>query len=375
MARSKKEVIEIVNKFGYELLYEYVKRVKRVVIKDKCNYKYDTQFGNFLNGRVPDFVSIYNPFSIENISLWLQVNNKNFILLEGQEYKNSLVKLRFHCNICDDVFVSSWNNVHHGFNCGVCDGKQVGEKHSLLYIQPNLAKEWDYEKNKISPNEVTLFSNKNAFWVCSKCNYHWKSSIGDRQKYGCPSCAGQVVSDKNRLSILFPELILEWDFIKNKGLTPDNVCYGSEVKVWWKCRLCGYEWKASINSRAIRGSCCINCYFKRGGESKIANKLKLYFKNTCGAIIEYRILKNPDTNRWLPFDIYIPDRNIFIEVHGEQHYKFNLHFYKNIEEFKYRKKLDRVKRKFARKKGTYIEVDLRKIKTVKDAVDYIDFYL
>lgn len=45
------------------------------------------------------------------------------------------------------------------------------------------------------------------------------------------------------------------------------------------------------------------------------------------------------------------------------------------EEFEYQKKKDRMKRKFARKHGVYIEVDLRKIKTVEEAIQHIENYL
>ena len=124
-------------------------------------------------------------------------------------------------------------------------------------------------------------------------------------------------------------------------------------------------------------------------ELKIASELKKYYIENYNAEKEYRILKNPETDCWLPYDIYIPfgkdlrKNGFYIEVHGEQHYGINgWHKYlaiKNnrtvLEEFEYRKKLDRMKRKFARKNGIYIEIDLRKIKTVEEAIKHIQEYL
>lgn len=106
-------------------------------------------------------------------------------------------------------------------------------------------------------------------------------------------------------------------------------------------------------------------------ESLLASELKTYFKKHYRAIPEYRILKNKETNRWLPYDIYIPD-NIFIEVHGGQHYKFHKHFHKTKEEFEHNKKTDKMKRSYAKKNGLYIEVDLRKIKSTEEAIIYIE---
>ena len=39
-------------------------------------------------------------------------------------------------------------------------------------------------------------------------------------------------SDKNRLSIKFPDLVKEWHTIKNGELTPNKVSYESHKKVW-----------------------------------------------------------------------------------------------------------------------------------------------
>ena len=42
---------------------------------------------------------------------------------------------------------------------------------------PFLLAEWDYEKNEKGPEEYAPMSNQDAFWVCSKCDYHFKAKI------------------------------------------------------------------------------------------------------------------------------------------------------------------------------------------------------
>lgn len=61
---------------------------------------------------------------------------------------------------------------------------------SLEYKSPELAKEFDTEKNKIKPSEVKAGSNKKYWWKCSKCNYGWQSTPANRKynKSGCPNC-------------------------------------------------------------------------------------------------------------------------------------------------------------------------------------------
>ncbi len=60
--------------------------------------------------------------------------------------------------------------------------------------------------------------------------------------------------NKDCLAIKIPELVKEWHGEKNKELTPYDVTYGSNKKVWWKCDK-GHEWEAPIKSRYRGGKC------------------------------------------------------------------------------------------------------------------------
>ena len=52
----------------------------------------------------------------------------------------------------------------------------------------------------------------------------------------------------NSLAEVHPELISEWSE-KNLPLTPDDITFGSNKKVWWK-GTCGHEWQASVKARS-----------------------------------------------------------------------------------------------------------------------------
>lgn len=320
-ARTKEEVREVVEKLGYELLNEYKdenNRRKRVVIQDFYGYKYDIQLNDLMRSNSPRFVQKNNPFVLENISLWLEIENKPFVLCENNKYDKTSKKLLFQClrEDCQEIFDMSWNEVYSmGSGCPFCVGKRAGKNNNLASLMPNLVKEWDYTKNENNPESYTKFSHKKVSWICSKCNHSWDAVIGYRSKgAGCPKCA-----DTHK-------------------------------------------------------------------ESKIANELKIYLIDNYNAKDEHRVFKNPETGNWLPYDIYIPyGKNIelngfYIEVHWNQHYELSS-FHKTQakrshktpeEEFEYQKHLDRLKRRFARKNGIYIEIDLRKIKTTEKAIEYIE---
>ena len=60
---------------------------------------------------------------------------------------------------------------------------------SLLNLNPQLAEEWNYDKNgKLKPDMVTANSHKKVWWKCEK-GHEWQATIADRNAgSGCPIC-------------------------------------------------------------------------------------------------------------------------------------------------------------------------------------------
>jgi DNA-directed RNA polymerase subunit RPC12/RpoP len=187
---SRDTILEIISNTEYTFLDSYISKGKtKVKISDKNGYKYDIHMSVFREKRKPNFVDKSNLYSIENISLWLKINNKNFYLDFENVYRGSSEKLNFVCSICNEKFPASWGKVLRGQGCSFCSGKRVGEKNSLYNLRQDLIKEWS-PKNTISPREVTLFSFKTAIWKCLKCGHEWRTPIARRTSMGtgCPKC-------------------------------------------------------------------------------------------------------------------------------------------------------------------------------------------
>ena len=130
---------------------------------------------------------------------------------------------------------------------------------NLLEINPNLANEWNYKKNKpLLPENVSAHSNTKVWWKCSVCGHEWEAKVANRAKGdGCPNCKLVYSHNvKHKLSDAKPDIAKEWNYEKNAPLIPSDVGVSSSKVVWWKCQTCGYEWKAKIESRN-RGYC--NC--------------------------------------------------------------------------------------------------------------------
>lgn len=339
---SKEKAKEIVERLDYEFLNNYIENQRtKVIIKDFNGYIYDCFLGNLVNGHPPRFVSKSNPlFSLKNITIWLKLHNKNFELYENNVYENSEKKLMFHCLKCDEIFEMAWLKVYSDQNCSFCRGLRVGKYNNLAYLRPELVEEWSSE-NKISPFDVVEFSHIKIWWICKKCKYKWQAFVQTRTKgEGCPACCGKVVTDKNRLSILFPEIAIQWHPYKNKDFLPTMFSFASsKEKIWWLCNKCGYEWKNYISQRTSNGGRgCPKCRSSKG--NKIIENFLI--KNDINFIPEYKF-EDCKNIFLLPFDFYLPDYNILIEYDGIVHYedKFN-----NLIEFEKVKMRDDIKTKY-----------------------------
>lgn len=135
-------------------------------------------------------------------------------------------------------------------------------KSSFALYTPELVNEWHPTKNgKITPLDVSPFSDKIVWWKCPKGDDHeWQAAVKTRSKgHGCGVCSNKVVVHSNCLATLNPELAKEWHPIKNGKLTPRDVIPGSCKKVWWKCpKGADHEWESAVEWRN-NGSGCLIC--------------------------------------------------------------------------------------------------------------------
>lgn len=118
---------------------------------------------------------------------------------------------------------------------------------------PRLSKEWS-EKNQVSPDEITIGSNKRVWWK-GKCGHEWEAIVKNRVNgAGCPYCNGnRVLKGFNDLASLHPRLAAEWSE-KNNGTGPEDVTAKCNKKVLWKCSS-GHEWMARISDRTEGHGC------------------------------------------------------------------------------------------------------------------------
>jgi len=154
---------------------------------------------------------------------------------------------------------ASPHNRMAGRGCPFCNQHRViSDETSLATVNPELAFQWNYEKNETSPEFVSAYSNLKYWWKCDK-GHEWKATPANRMNgRACPFCNhNKVIPGVNSLSTVKPEVAQQWDRDMNGYLTPDDVTPFSKKKVWWNCEH-GHKWKAVVASRS-NGSGCPMC--------------------------------------------------------------------------------------------------------------------
>jgi len=126
---------------------------------------------------------------------------------------------------------------------------------------PNVALEWHPTRNRpLMPEDVAPRSTLSVWWLCGKCGNEYEKKVWKRASHGCPYCGGKKVWNGNSLRTFSPKIVSDWDYEKNKGLTPDDVTYGSHRRVWWRCHLCGFRWEQTVNGRTSFKRECRACH-------------------------------------------------------------------------------------------------------------------
>lgn len=256
----------------------------------------------------------FNDFAYIHPTIASEWNYKRNDLKPQEVMQNSGKKVWWKCDKGHEWETKINSRVSGGTGCPYCSGNKViiGET-DLKTCFPDLIKEWDFDKNDLSPTSYSYGSRKKVWWLCPKKNHSYKASIYHRSmnKSGCPICAGQkVLAGDNDIATLFPDLSKEWDTVKNLPLIPQDVAAKSTKKVWWKCEN-GHSWKAIISGRT-GGSGCPRCCKK---VSTMETEVADFVKSILPREVE---MKTSDRSalRTHELDIYIPEFNIAIEFNG-----------------------------------------------------------
>ena len=314
IVKNKEDFIKRLNENNCVLIEgEYVNQKSKFHIKDEYGYEYEVTSANYnLSGCGRKFHT-KNPYSINNINNWLKINKLNDkIILISKEYKSNYDKLVWICLNCGKEFEASFNTIKRNGFSGMC------KKCSMKKVQEN-------NKNKDTLKEI---KNMNYEIMNGANGSHENIIIKDKDGYLYETSYNRLVVMKNiPLKTFNGNTFNRYNlniWIKNNGLNKDIILIdyyykNNQIYMIYKCKHCGEIYNKKFSNVKNLVSICQKCSDK--SQSNISKKTEEYLiKNKLKYIREYRI-KYCRNIKPLPFDFYLPDYNICIEVDGIQHYE------------------------------------------------------
>lgn len=248
----------------------------------------------------------------EILSQWSHnnIDPYSISIMSGKKFYWKCLKNKNH----PDHFVSVSCKTQYNTKCPYCSNNKIIKENSFGYINKALLKEWDLNKNKISPYSIGPKSSKKVWWVCEHSkNHSFIASVANRVRNHtkCPYCSGKFLDVNKSLQITEPILMKEWDYNKNIK-NPSEVSRGSSTKFWWICSMNEtHQWEAVVNDRVSKNSGCPYCsgtkvlpensfgtlfpeLAKEWNEKKLS---PLKFTRSSGKIITWKC-KNDSSHVW-----------------------------------------------------------------------------
>ena len=246
--------------------YSYMNRVLKFLEKDlgiNFNFNITNDFDDIM--KLINFIEKDNCISNTNpevLKEWNYDKNKKIGVTPENMTNGSSLKIWWKCKNGHNYYATISTKINQNTGCPYCSNKKILPGFNDFETKyPELLKEWDYEKNKIKPNEITYGYVKKIWWLCSKGHSYTTTILNRLRNCNCPICSGhQVLPGYNDLSTLYPNLLKEWNYKHNNklGLDPKLLGKGYDKKVWWRCEK-GHEWLTSINNRTSHNTKCPYC--------------------------------------------------------------------------------------------------------------------
>lgn len=326
----------------------------KLVSCSKCCKRYENSFAHHIEVELGEPLEKYWDFEKNTVNPY-------------HIYKNSKQKVWIKCtsgrhHYSYAVVPGSFTKGHRCNRCANRD-KNITISFAQYHIDntdPNfLDKYWDWEKNTVSPWEISPSNSKKIWIKCQseeinelnglkKKNYHKSyltSSVHFTQGNRCPYCnsfASKKVHKLDSFGYYNVDKLMNWH--PENLDSPFRVSRASQKKRKFVCYECGNEWEAII-SNINKGKWCPHCKTSKG-EKKI--KAWLDYNN-----IDY-IHDEPYFNDLIGIgggllrpDFILPDYKIWIEYDGEFHYRKMY----DEDEYKTLKIHDKRKDEYAKKHG------------------------
>ena len=171
-------------------------KLKWKCLKENCGEEFDTMWYAILNGvgcgvcegRQVTLLNCLATTHPEIAKEWHPINNGDLTPYDVTIGSNKSFWWQCSKNPKHEWYIEV--NARNYNGCPYCcHNPKPSEDYNLLVINPELCKEWDYERNDENPENYTPKSRQYIYWKCKECGHKWGANISDRSNgNGCPEC-------------------------------------------------------------------------------------------------------------------------------------------------------------------------------------------
>lgn len=276
--------------------------------------------------------------NIDFIEKFESIHGKGNYTFEKLNYVNKNTKVIITCIKHGDFSITPTAAIHLKQGCKYCGIEKRALKKTLS------TEDFIKRSKKLFPNaytyEKTFYKGSHDFITitCKKHGDFSQVACSHLRGHGCPKC-GDFNKHLNKLNNV-DDLINRFNKVHMNKYDYSFIDYtGSHDKIKIICPKHGGFYQSPISH--IRGEGCPMC-IGSCGEQIIMSFLKA-FKIKFDFQKKFYFCRNIND---LPFDFYLPEFNMVIEFHGEQHYRQIKFFHKDEKAFRKQRHRDWIKRKF-----------------------------
>jgi len=271
--KYKKELEEINKKNGTNIKLkegvEYVKNSIKITHICTCGKEWDIRPNSILNSSTKscglcytfeDFCKDNNKQDI--LDRWdYDLNNKN----PNEITHATTSKYYFKCpkgiHKSEKIIISDITSNKNNVYCRLCNSFEYW---CIENERKNILDRWDYDLNKLKPDEISYGSNKKYYFKCPR-GIH-KSELksisrftgGQEGSIKCNQCNSFAQWGIDNLGEDFLEIY--WDYEKNSNINPWEISYGSSKQVYIKCKKKEYHGSYPMQcNNFIKGERCGYC--------------------------------------------------------------------------------------------------------------------
>lgn len=315
---------EYYHSHGYELLEDtYVNNRFPMKIRTKDGYITRLCLSNLQQGQNVFIFGRNNEYTLQNIQHFINLNNSATKLLSTQ-FNSNMINLTFQCQ-CGNIFKRTWGNMQNfkAFDCPRCTQQRRAQRDR---------KDFDSVRSLFIENNLKLLSTEEQY----------KNNMNKLKA---------VTQDGYKVSISYNNLL------KGKkptilGLSYNREFFDYNMDLWLKNNNieCSYIGIADVKKKRILCQCCcgntftseyievargrkVRCDACTRRQSHYALLTEQWLMENCIAYIKEKRYKNCRDQQPLPFDFYLCDYNILIEVDGEQHFKDNSPYFSPLIQY------------------------------------------